>query len=117
MFPLTLARKIGLGKFAQKIARLMPGPLANMAQIGPSEPAQNAINMFTPARGVHRGSVVLLRGCVGSVVSGALEASSVDPVHTMVDMIASLRAYESGQKMISSIDETMQQSAQSVGAL
>jgi flagellar basal-body rod protein FlgG len=53
----------------------------------------------------------------GSVVSGALEASSVDPVHTMVDMIASLRAYESGQKMISSIDQTMQQSAQSVGAL
>jgi flagellar basal-body rod protein FlgF len=53
----------------------------------------------------------------GSVVSGGLEASSVDPVHTMVDMIASLRAYESGQKMISSIDETMQQSAQSVGAL
>jgi flagellar basal-body rod protein FlgG len=53
----------------------------------------------------------------GSVVSGGLEASSVDPVHTMVDMIASLRAYESGQKMISSIDQTMQQSAQSVGAL
>ena len=41
----------------------------------------------------------------------------MDPVHTMVDMIASLRAYESGQKAISSIDETLQQSAQSVGAL
>jgi flagellar basal-body rod protein FlgF len=53
----------------------------------------------------------------GTVVQGALEASSVDPVHTMVDMIASLRAYESGQKALGSIDETMQQSAQSVGAL
>jgi flagellar basal-body rod protein FlgF len=53
----------------------------------------------------------------GTVLQGALEDSSVDPVHTMVDMIASLRAYESGQKAISSIDETLQQSAQSVGAL
>jgi flagellar basal-body rod protein FlgG len=53
----------------------------------------------------------------GSVVQGSLEGSAVDPVHTMVDMIASLRAYESGQKAISSIDETLQQSAQSVGAL
>ena len=53
----------------------------------------------------------------GTVVQGALEESNVDPIHTMVDMIASLRAYESGQKAISSIDETLQQSAQSVGAL
>jgi len=53
----------------------------------------------------------------GAVQQGALEDSSVDPVHTMVDMIASLRAYESGQKAISSIDETLQQSAQAVGSL
>lgn len=53
----------------------------------------------------------------GTVQQGALEDSSVDPVQTMVDMISSLRAYESGQKAISSIDETLQQSAQSVGAL
>ena len=51
------------------------------------------------------------------VVSGALENSAVDPTNTMVDMIASLRAYESGQKAISAIDETLQASAQSVGAL
>jgi flagellar basal-body rod protein FlgG len=53
----------------------------------------------------------------GSVQQGELEDSSVDPVRTMVDMIASLRAYESGQKAISSIDETLQQAAQSVGSL
>lgn len=53
----------------------------------------------------------------GTVEPGVLEDSSVDPVHTMVDMIASLRAYESGQKAISSIDETLQQSSQSVAAL
>jgi flagellar basal-body rod protein FlgF len=70
--------------------------------------AKQGNNLFT-GTATGRGS--------GSVVQGALEDSSVDPVHTMVDMIASLRAYESGQKAISSIDETMQQSAQSVGAL
>jgi flagellar basal-body rod protein FlgG len=53
----------------------------------------------------------------GTVQQGALEASSVDAVQTMTDMIASLRAYESGQKAISSIDETLQASAQSVGSL
>ncbi len=53
----------------------------------------------------------------GTVRQGELEESAVDPVHTMVDMIASLRAYESGQKAIQSIDETLQQSAQSVGSL
>lgn len=53
----------------------------------------------------------------GTVEQGALEDSSVDPVQSMVDMIASLRAYESGQKAISSIDETLQASAESVGSL
>jgi len=53
----------------------------------------------------------------GNVVQGSLEDSSVDAVHTMVDMIASLRAYESGQKAISSIDETLQASAQSEGSI
>jgi flagellar basal-body rod protein FlgF len=53
----------------------------------------------------------------GTVKQGALEGSGVDPVQTMVDMIASLRAYESGQKAIQSIDETLQQSATNVGSL
>ncbi len=53
----------------------------------------------------------------GVVQSGALEDSSVDAVQTMTDMISSLRAYEAGQKAITSIDETLQSSAQSVGSL
>jgi flagellar basal-body rod protein FlgG len=53
----------------------------------------------------------------GTVKQGSLEASQVDPVQTMVDMIASLRAYESGQKAINSIDETLGESAGSVGSL
>jgi flagellar basal-body rod protein FlgF len=53
----------------------------------------------------------------GTVQQGELEASGVDPVQTMTDMISSLRAYQAGQSAIQSIDQTMQEDAQSVGAL
>jgi flagellar basal-body rod protein FlgG len=35
----------------------------------------------------------------------------------MVDMIASLRAFEAGQKVIHSIDETLAKSASAVGSV
>ena len=53
----------------------------------------------------------------GVVHQGELEASGVDSIHTMTDMIASLRAYQAGQSAIQSIDKTMQENAQSVGSL
>jgi flagellar basal-body rod protein FlgG len=53
----------------------------------------------------------------GQVRSGALEASGVDSARTMVDMIASLRAFEAGQKAITTIDQTLQQAAGQVGNL
>jgi flagellar basal-body rod protein FlgF len=53
----------------------------------------------------------------GTVQTGALEASGADPAKSMVDMIASFRAIESGQKVIQTIDETLQKSANSVGTL
>jgi flagellar basal-body rod protein FlgG len=53
----------------------------------------------------------------GSVRQGELEGSAVDPARTMVDMIASLRAYESSQRAIQSIDETLQKSATEVGTV
>jgi flagellar basal-body rod protein FlgF len=53
----------------------------------------------------------------GTVKQGELEDSGVDAVHTMIDMIASLRAYESSQKAIQSIDETLQKASNSVGTL
>ena len=51
------------------------------------------------------------------VRSGALEGSGVDPTETVVDMMASMRAYESGQKVIQTIDETLSKAASNVGAL
>jgi flagellar basal-body rod protein FlgF len=53
----------------------------------------------------------------GQVVSGALEGSGVDAARTMVDMIASLRAFEAGQRVITTIDSTLGQAAGQVGGL
>ena len=53
----------------------------------------------------------------GTVEQGALEGSGVDAVHTMINMISALRDYQSGQQAIQTIDETMGQSASSVGSL
>ncbi|HZE04696.1 MAG TPA: flagellar hook-basal body protein [Solirubrobacteraceae bacterium] len=50
----------------------------------------------------------------GTVVQGALNDSGVDPIQTMTDMIASLRAYQAGQSAIQTIDQTMQENASSV---
>jgi flagellar basal-body rod protein FlgG len=52
----------------------------------------------------------------GSVRTGALEGSGVDPARTMVDMIASFRAYEAGQKVIQTIDESLHKTATQVGS-
>jgi flagellar basal-body rod protein FlgF len=51
----------------------------------------------------------------GAVKQGALEGSGVDPTRAMVDMIASLRAFEAGQKSITTIDETLGRAASQVG--
>jgi flagellar basal-body rod protein FlgF len=51
----------------------------------------------------------------GTVQAGALETSGVDPTRSMVDMISSLRAFEAGQKSITTIDETLGRAATQVG--
>jgi flagellar basal-body rod protein FlgG len=53
----------------------------------------------------------------GNVRSGALESSGADPARSMVDMISSMRAFEAGQKVIQTIDETLGKAATSVGSV
>jgi flagellar basal-body rod protein FlgG len=81
----------------------------------------SALGVFSVAGATKQGDNLYTgRGggqATGTVRQGELEASQVDPVQTMVDMIASLRAYESGQKAINSIDETLGESAGTVGSL
>jgi flagellar basal-body rod protein FlgG len=53
----------------------------------------------------------------GQVRAGALEASGADAARAMVDMIASLRSFEAGQRVITTIDETLGKAANNVGAI
>ncbi len=48
----------------------------------------------------------------GSIRQGMLESSNVNVVDEMVNMIAIQRAYEAGQKVITSIDETLAKTVQ-----
>jgi flagellar basal body rod protein FlgG len=51
----------------------------------------------------------------GNVEQGKLEASGVDPIHTMVAMTSALEAYQAGQQSVQTIAQTMQESASTVG--
>lgn len=53
----------------------------------------------------------------GRVQAGFLEGSGADPARSMVDMIASFRAFEASQKVIRTLDETLQLAAGKVGSL
>jgi flagellar basal-body rod protein FlgG len=52
-----------------------------------------------------------------TVRSGSLEESGVNPVETMVEMMASLRSFQSGQQAIQAINETLQAAATQVGSV
>ena len=61
----------------------------NVVLLANPEKAGNNLVTGTPAA-----------GAAGAVRSGALEGSGANPTQSMVDMIASMRAYEAGQKVI-----------------
>ncbi|HTA32579.1 MAG TPA: flagellar hook-basal body protein [Solirubrobacteraceae bacterium] len=53
----------------------------------------------------------------GTVRQGSLEGSGVDAAKVMVEMITSLRSFQSGQQAIQSIAGTLQEAASQVGSL
>lgn len=53
----------------------------------------------------------------GAVRQGALEESGIDAAKAMVDMIGSMRTYQSGQQAIQAIDQTLQAASTQVGSL
>lgn len=53
----------------------------------------------------------------GTIRQGVLEESGVDPAKVMVEMIASLRTFQSGQQAIQAIDQTLQAASTQVGSL
>jgi flagellar basal-body rod protein FlgG len=56
------------------------------------------------------------RPAATTVKQGYLEGSGVNPAEAMVEMMTSMRAYESVQRVIRTIDETLQRGIQTGGA-
>ncbi len=91
--------------------RIGPGGRVDASAIGVvalRDPAREGDNLFTGTPG---------GAATGTARGGALEGSAVDPVHTMVEMLGSLRAFEAGQRVITTIDSTLQKAANQVGGL
>jgi flagellar basal-body rod protein FlgG len=53
----------------------------------------------------------------GTVRQGSLEGSGVDTANSMIEMITSLRSFQSGQQAIQSIAQTLQEAASQVGSV
>jgi flagellar basal-body rod protein FlgG len=94
------------------------GPVAVGAN-GRIDPLQLGVFNLTAVRKIGNSYVTGAAGgqATGVVRQGALEGSNADPSHSMVDMIASFRAFESGQRVIRTIDETLGKAASTVGGM
>ena len=79
-----------------------------------------AIGVFNVTNPVKQGDSLVsgtaAGAATGSVQSGMVESSGADPARSMVDMISSMRAFEAGQKVIQTIDETLGKAATQVGS-
>ena len=52
-----------------------------------------------------------------SVTQGALESSNVNITNEMVNMITTMRSFETNQKIIQTLDETLGKAANEIGAV
>lgn len=98
------------------------GPNGQPVRVGADGKVSARAIGVTRLEGVRRESDNLYTGtargaAVGSVRQGALEGSAVDPITTMVDMLGSLRAFEAGQKVITTIDSTLGKATNQVGTI
>jgi flagellar basal-body rod protein FlgG len=86
---------------------------------GKVDPRQLGIFNLTGIRKIGNSYVTGAVGgaATGTVRQGALEGSNADPARSMVDMIASFRAFESGQRVIRTIDETLAKASNVVGGM
>ena len=94
------------------------GPI-RVAADGTVDPRQLAVFNVTNPRKVGDSYVAgaATGQATGTVRAGALEASNAEPSRAMVDMIASFRAFEAGQRVIRTIDETLQKASNVVGGM
>ncbi|MFP5364222.1 MAG: flagellar hook-basal body protein [Thermoleophilia bacterium] len=98
------------------------GPDGRPVRVGPGGSVAASAIGLTRIDGAAREGDNLFTGdaggaAAGRVRAGALEGSAVDPIRTMVDMLGSLRAFEAGQRVITTIDSTLAKAANQVGTI
>ena len=82
---------------------------------------QSLITQFQDPSTLNKNGENLLTGAgaqepfTGTVVQNVIEQSNVDVIREMVDMIALMRSYEANQRIITSIDETLDRAVNEVG--
>lgn len=99
-----------LSKAGQPV-RLRPDGTVDPSQVAVTElrdVAKQGENLFT---GTPAGTGT------GIVRAGMLEESGVDEARTIIEMTGSMRAYQAAQKAITSIDDTLRQSAGQLGTV
>jgi flagellar basal-body rod protein FlgF len=81
----------------------------------------SALGLFEVPGAVKQGENLYAGTATGkasaTVRQGALEGSGVDAAKIMVEMITSLRSFQSGQQSIQTIGQTLQEAASQVGSL
>jgi flagellar basal-body rod protein FlgF len=110
----------GNGRLTDQMGNPVVGRGGNQVTVRPDgtvDPGQLGVFNVQNARKAGEGLFTGAAGgpADGQARSGALEASGVDAARTMVDMIASLRAFEAGQRVITTIDHTLDKAANEVG--
>jgi flagellar basal-body rod protein FlgG len=110
------------GRLVDQLGNAVSGKNGGPVQVkadGTVDPAQLATFDVPGARKAGDGNFTgTAQGAgTGTVRSGAIEGSGVDAAHAMVDMIASMRAFEAGQKVLQTIDSTLEKAANQVGRI
>jgi flagellar basal-body rod protein FlgG len=110
------------GTLVDSLGNQVIGKGGGAVQVGPDgrpNPQQLAVFAVANPRKIGDSYVTGAAGgqATGTVRQGALEGSNADPSRSMVDMIASFRAFEAGQRVIHTIDETLSKAANSVGGM
>ena len=110
------------GTLIDSMGNQVLGQNGGPVQVGPDgAPKAGDVGIFnvTGAQKVGDSYVTGAAGgaATGTIRQGALEGSNADPAKSMVDMIASFRAFESGQRVIRTIDETLSKAASQVGGM
>ena len=83
--------------------------LGSIGVVSLANPAELGDNLFSGTPGAKPAGT--------TVNQGSLEGSGVNPASVMTDMMVSLRNYESSQRVIQSIDETLSRAIDSAGSV